>query len=157
MLLRYPCVLRLQRTVSKCGLDSFVGHTSEALLMCSSILKGGTYTSTATVTSGTTTTVKTTVIVTLYPPSSSSQTPGRVSYLPLIMNTARLKYQANNDHERTDVHSCTYNVFDTIHIHIRTAADYRPIPNRVTFSVRKLSRKTRWYILLMIPEPRAAV
>lgn len=42
--------------------------------MCSSILKSGTYTKTATATVGTTTTVKTTVIVTLYPPTTS---PGR--------------------------------------------------------------------------------
>ncbi|KAF1964714.1 hypothetical protein BU23DRAFT_585423 [Bimuria novae-zelandiae CBS 107.79] len=63
--------------VIDCGLDSFVGHTSEALKMCSSILKSGTATQTATATVGTTTTVKTTIIIMLYPPTTSSQEPGR--------------------------------------------------------------------------------
>ncbi|KAF2681246.1 hypothetical protein K458DRAFT_372105 [Lentithecium fluviatile CBS 122367] len=57
--------------VEKCGLDAFVGHTSEALLFCSSLLKSGTATQTATVTTGQTTTVKTTTYTTLYPPTST--------------------------------------------------------------------------------------
>ncbi|KAL5407490.1 hypothetical protein PMIN03_007139 [Paraphaeosphaeria minitans] len=68
--------------VSQCGLESFVGHTSEALLLCSSLLKGGTATQTATVTAGTTTTIKTTVIITLYPPTTSSSGPGRPTTTP---------------------------------------------------------------------------
>ncbi|KAH7119946.1 hypothetical protein B0J11DRAFT_72674 [Dendryphion nanum] len=58
--------------VSQCGLDAFIGHTSEALLFCSSILKGGTATLTQTYTSRETTTTKTTIYTTLYPPSKSS-------------------------------------------------------------------------------------
>ncbi|KAF2275795.1 uncharacterized protein EI97DRAFT_494362 [Westerdykella ornata] len=60
--------------VEECGLDAFVGHTSEASLFCSSMLKGGTATVTTTYTSRATTTTKVTVITTLYPPSSPAPT-----------------------------------------------------------------------------------
>ncbi|KAF2794121.1 hypothetical protein K505DRAFT_304567 [Melanomma pulvis-pyrius CBS 109.77] len=60
--------------VSECGLDAFVGHTAEALLFCSSMLKGGTATQTITSTNRETLTSKTTVWTTLYPPSAAPTT-----------------------------------------------------------------------------------
>ncbi|KAL6151001.1 hypothetical protein ACJQWK_10881 [Exserohilum turcicum] len=66
-LTRYP--------VSDCGLDAFEGHTSEALLFCSNILKSGT--ATATITNGYTTTTTTTVktTVTVQPSATPKPTP----------------------------------------------------------------------------------
>ncbi|KAF2751877.1 hypothetical protein M011DRAFT_8796 [Sporormia fimetaria CBS 119925] len=61
-------------SVERCGLDAFLGHEAEASLFCSSILRGGTYTSTATYTSRATTTTTLTVITTLYPPTAPSST-----------------------------------------------------------------------------------
>lgn len=61
--------------VEKCGLDAFVGHTSEALLFCSSLLQSGTATRTATITAGETTTVRTTKYTTLYPPTTTPKPP----------------------------------------------------------------------------------
>lgn len=64
-----------QSIVSVCGLDAFKGHTAEALLFCSSILKTGT--ATATVTGGVTTTQTSTKLTTttIYPSSSRRPTP----------------------------------------------------------------------------------
>ncbi|RAR07526.1 hypothetical protein DDE82_002812 [Stemphylium lycopersici] len=61
--------------VSDCGLDAFDGHTSEALLFCSNILKSGT--ATATVTNGYTTTKITTTktTVTIQPSATPKPTP----------------------------------------------------------------------------------
>ncbi|KAL6151002.1 hypothetical protein ACJQWK_10881 [Exserohilum turcicum] len=61
--------------VSDCGLDAFEGHTSEALLFCSNILKSGT--ATATITNGYTTTTTTTVktTVTVQPSATPKPTP----------------------------------------------------------------------------------
>ncbi|KAF2877219.1 hypothetical protein BDV95DRAFT_601634 [Massariosphaeria phaeospora] len=56
--------------VGACGLDAFIGHTSEALLFCSSILRSGTAIRTSTATTSETTTTQTTVFTTLYPPST---------------------------------------------------------------------------------------
>ncbi|KAL5114473.1 hypothetical protein ACEQ8H_007616 [Pleosporales sp. CAS-2024a] len=64
-------------SVDKCGLDAFQGHTSEAALFCSSILRSGTATSTLTL-SGITTTVTSTHKVTttiVAPSSTTSKTP----------------------------------------------------------------------------------
>ncbi|EOA81649.1 uncharacterized protein SETTUDRAFT_24037 [Exserohilum turcica Et28A] len=79
--------------VSDCGLDAFEGHTSEALLFCSNILKSGT--ATATITNGytttTTTTVKTTVTVqpsaTPKPTPTPTPTPTILSYILFDFST----------------------------------------------------------------------
>ncbi|KAF2110466.1 hypothetical protein BDV96DRAFT_584035 [Lophiotrema nucula] len=75
-------------SVERCGLDAFAGHTAEASLFCSSLLKGGgaggTATSTATYTARDTTTTRTTVYTTIYPPSTAapSSTPKPPSSTP---------------------------------------------------------------------------
>ncbi|OAL52734.1 hypothetical protein IQ07DRAFT_381562 [Pyrenochaeta sp. DS3sAY3a] len=61
--------------VSDCGLDAFEGHTSEAYLFCSSILKSGTATETVTRGVTTTTTVSRRTTITVYPTSSARPTP----------------------------------------------------------------------------------
>ncbi|KAF2845332.1 hypothetical protein T440DRAFT_278665, partial [Plenodomus tracheiphilus IPT5] len=61
--------------VSECGLDAFEGHTAEALLFCSSILRSGTATSTITRGGTTTTTSTKLTTTTVYPSSSRSPTP----------------------------------------------------------------------------------
>ncbi|KAF2202499.1 hypothetical protein GQ43DRAFT_479826 [Delitschia confertaspora ATCC 74209] len=60
--------------VSECGLDAFEGHTSEAYLFCSSILRSGTATVTQTTTTKRTSTVTTTIATTL-PRPTTSRTP----------------------------------------------------------------------------------
>ncbi|KAB2107971.1 hypothetical protein AG0111_0g4452 [Alternaria gaisen] len=61
--------------VEDCGLDGFEGHTSEAALFCSNILRSGT--ATATVTNGYTTTTTTTkkTTVTIQPTTTPTPTP----------------------------------------------------------------------------------
>ncbi|KAF2192143.1 hypothetical protein K469DRAFT_306352 [Zopfia rhizophila CBS 207.26] len=61
--------------ISECGLDAFAGHSAEASLFCSSILKSGTATQTQTYTTRQTVTTTRTVITTVTAPRPPSSTP----------------------------------------------------------------------------------
>ncbi|EMD89888.1 hypothetical protein COCC4DRAFT_36269 [Bipolaris maydis ATCC 48331] len=61
--------------VSQCGLDAFEGHTSEALLFCSNILRSGTATTTVTNGFTRTATTTTTTTVTISPSATPKPTP----------------------------------------------------------------------------------
>ncbi|KAF1914043.1 hypothetical protein BDU57DRAFT_331576 [Ampelomyces quisqualis] len=61
--------------VSDCGLEAFEGHTSEALLFCSSILRSGTATRTVTKSGSTTVTTTRSVTTTVRPPPAPTPTP----------------------------------------------------------------------------------
>lgn len=63
-----------QRGVEECGLDAFEGHTSEAQLFCSSILKSGTATETVTRATTTTTTATRRTTTTVYQAPTSRRT-----------------------------------------------------------------------------------
>ncbi|KAF2735519.1 hypothetical protein EJ04DRAFT_192060 [Polyplosphaeria fusca] len=75
-----------------CGLDSFAGHTAEALLYCSALLQGGTYTTTATYTTRDTTTTRVTYTTTVQPtrrPPTSTPPPVTSAPPPPPSSTVR--------------------------------------------------------------------